>query len=122
MKRCLLGFLLAICMSTPALAADGLIAKRIVYVGNASTARAKAFEEFLRANFAEVMITERKGFDVALAKGADVVLLDWSQQDNRSTDAQSPLGPRESWSTPTVLLGSAGHLLAGCWEIIGGSG
>jgi hypothetical protein len=36
--------------------------------------------------------------------------------------AKSPLGKLEGWNRPTVLLGSAGLLLAGQWQNIGGAG
>ena len=35
---------------------------------------------------------------------------------------KSPLGTREEWNRPTVLLGSAGLNLAVCWKLKGGSG
>ena len=38
------------------------------------------------------------------------------------SDLKSPLGERSRWNTPTVLLGSAGHLLAAPWKVFGGSG
>jgi hypothetical protein len=53
------------------------------------------------------------------------VLLDWSQSDvdlAKMAELESPLGPREKWNTPTVLLGSAGLLLAAPWELIGSYG
>ena len=37
-------------------------------------------------------------------------------------DLKSPLGERRAWVKPTVLLGSAGHLLAAPWKVFGGSG
>ena len=37
-------------------------------------------------------------------------------------DLKSPLGERNRWGKPTVLLGSAGHLLAAPWSVFGGSG
>ena len=53
------------------------------------------------------------------------MLLDWSQGDvdlmQRKT-LKSPLGPRDNWSTPTVLLGSAGLLIAGPWQTNGSYG
>ena len=53
------------------------------------------------------------------------VLLDWSQSDvdlAKMAEITSPLGPRDQWTKPTVLLGSAGLLLAGPWELIGSYG
>jgi hypothetical protein len=95
---------------------------KIMYLGNEGTPRAAQFVEFLRAQFERVEAADRDTFDPQTARDADVVLLDWSQRDTDSENAVSPLGPRENWSKPTVLVGSAGHLLAAPWEIIGGSG
>jgi hypothetical protein len=118
----LLATMVALSAVAPATAADGLLQKRIIYIGNAKTPRAQAFDEFLRSRFSEVTIVDRQTFVPSSAAKADVVVLDWSQDDTDSANAKSPLGPREEWSTPTVLLGSAGHLLASPWKIIGGSG
>jgi hypothetical protein len=95
---------------------------RVLYVGNAKTARARDFAAFFRRHFAGVEVAERAGFDPRRARGADVVVLDWSQRDPRTRPLTSPLGRREKWAKPTVLLGSAGHLLAGAWEVHGGFG
>jgi hypothetical protein len=96
--------------------------QRVLYVGNAKSPRAKEFAHFLRQHFARVEVAEREGFDPARARRADVVVLDWSQRDPRTKPPTSPLGKRSAWDKPTVLLGSAGHLLAGSWEVRGGSG
>jgi hypothetical protein len=69
-----------------------------------------------------VTLADRERFDPAKAKDADVVLLDWSQHDTDVRKAKSPFGKLEDWQKPTVLLGSAGLLLAGQWQIIGGAG
>jgi hypothetical protein len=95
---------------------------KVLYVGNMGTPRAVAFEEFLRQQFVEVHLADRAAFEPATAKQVDVVLLDWSQSDSKAAGSKSPVGDREEFSTPMVLLGSAGHLLAGHWEIVGGSG
>lgn len=96
--------------------------RQVLFVGNEGTPRTEAFIELLKKHFAEVSVADRKDFDPATAAGTDVVLLDWSQQDTMPPRSVSPLGSREDWSKPTVLLGSAGHLLAGPWQVIGGSG
>lgn len=96
--------------------------RRILFVGNEGTPRTEAFTGLLKKHFAEVSVADRKDFDPAIAADMDVVLLDWSQQDTMPPRSVSPLGTREDWSKPTVLLGSAGHLLAGPWQVIGGSG
>ena len=90
----------------------------VLYVGNPSTPRGKAYTEFLTRHFRKVEAAERKGFDPKTAEPFDVVILDWSQQE-RPEKPTSPFGPKESWSKPTVLLGSAGLLLADAWEIVG---
>jgi hypothetical protein len=95
---------------------------RLLYVGNAGTPRGRAYAAFLGRRFARVAVAEREGFDPARARDADVVMLDWSQSDPRTKPLTAPLGKRAAWGKPTVLLGSAGHLVAGAWEVHGGSG
>jgi hypothetical protein len=106
--------------------------QRVLYVGNRGTPRAEAYARFLAEHFARVDVAGRDGFDPGSAAAADVVVLDWSQEDARP-DGQlkfpyperalkSPLGERAGWSRPTVLLGSAGHLLAAPWQVHGGLG
>jgi hypothetical protein len=94
----------------------------VLYVGKADSARATDFAGLLKDHFARVTVADRVGFDPTKAAGADVVLLDWSQTETRSQEAESPFGKIEEWRKPTVLLGSAGLLLAGPWQIIGGAG
>ncbi len=94
---------------------------RVLMLSNQSE-RASDFERFLNRHFDKVVVTTHDNASWPLVKATDVVLLDWSQSETNSVNAKSPLGPRESWAKPTVLLGSAGHLLASPWEIIGGSG
>jgi hypothetical protein len=119
------------------LAADDSAAKRplrVLYVGNTDTDRGHAYAQFLREEFTLVGARERKTFDPRSIGDdqVDVVVLDWSQGDIQfkparragelERDLPSPLGPRSKWSKPTVLLGSAGHLLAAPWKVFGGSG
>lgn len=88
-------------------------------------ARTKDFVDVLTKEFASVNAVDRNGFDPASAKDVDVVLLDWSQSEVDLTkwrDLPSPLGEREAWSHPTVLLGSAGLLMTGPWQLKGGHG
>lgn len=97
----------------------------VLYVGNVDTSRHQDFKRFLERRFRQVKFAARVGFDPATAKDADVVLLDWSQKDQPFSEAMkapSPLGPRDEWSTPTVLLGSAGLLISRPWQISGGYG
>jgi hypothetical protein len=84
--------------------------------------RAEAFESLLKDHFTQVAVLKRSDFQPTAAHDFDVVLLDWSQHEERGEKYPSPLGPCENWNTPTVLLGSAGHLIAGPWEVPGGSG
>jgi len=94
--------------------------QRILYIGD----RDDEFVPFLEDHFAKVDAVSRGNFKPAQAGGFDVVLLDWPQS-HESRGAWldgSPLGPREKWSKPTVLLGSAGLNLAVVWKLKGGSG
>ena len=52
------------------------------------------------------------------------MLLDWPQSDleRQQRVGTSPLGKRDEWAKPTVLLGSAGLNLAVAWKVYGGSG
>jgi hypothetical protein len=105
---------------------------RVLYVGNASTERGQSYARFLAERFKLVGAVERDSFDPRSAAAADVVVLDWSQSDVRRPEGgdaahsesqlKSPLGDRSRWDRPTVLLGSAGHLLAAPWKVFGGSG
>jgi hypothetical protein len=107
---------------------------RLLFVGTAPDAEGKAatcaartrdFAEFLGREFKSVRVVARDCFDPQSAADADVVLLDWSQSDvdlDKMGELKSPLGPREAWTHPTVLLGSAGLLLAGPWQIKGAYG
>ena len=107
---------------------------RVLYVGNKDTDRGRAYSNFLGESFTLVKAVGRKAFDPRSAEveAADVVVPDWSQGDIEHTEVRdpggseahlkSPLGSRSQWSKPTVLLGSAGHLLAAPWKVFGGSG
>ena len=106
--------------------------QRLLFVGEPATARGKAFVEFLGAKFASVRAVARFADLGDLAK-IDVVVLDWDQNEKDSINAwmrdpelkaarRSPLGAREQWTTPVVLLGSAGLNLACTWDVRGGMG
>jgi hypothetical protein len=108
--------------ATPGAAAEAQrLPLRLLYVGN-NAARAADYAAFLEKHFAKVTVAKRDGFDPAKAQDADVVLLDWAQSETNVKEARSPLGKLENWSKPTVLLGSAGLLMAGQWQVIGGAG
>ena len=94
----------------------------VLYVGKVDSSRAADFSRALKAHFARVTVADRIGFDPARTGRTDVVLLDWSQGESLPQDAVSPFGKLADWGKPTVLLGSAGLLLASNWQIIGGAG
>jgi hypothetical protein len=117
----LLGLTLGVAsVAGPAAAAEPQPLK-VLYVGN-DRDRAADYESFLKQHFAKVTVARRDGFDPAAARDAEVVLLDWSQSESKLKETPSPFGKLEEWSRPTVLLGSAGLLMAGQWQIIGGAG
>ena len=97
---------------------------KVLYVRDTRSARAADFKAFLSTNVARVEVVGRVGFDPAMAGAFDVVLLDWSQSDNRGPfpPRTSPLGERAAWTKPMVLLGSAGLHMACVWDIKGGFG
>jgi hypothetical protein len=96
----------------------------VLYVGTSGSARFQHFSSFLRTNVAKLETASRDEFKPSAASPFDVVVLDWPQQGEQFRDARfsSPLGKREEWSKPTVLLGSAGLNLAVVWKVRGGSG
>ena len=107
--------------------------RRILYIGPATDAvkapdRANAVCEFLKQRFAEVEHVERDRFDLAdpdqarRLAAADVVVLDWSQLEESVPGRRKPLGAREKWDKPLVLLGSAGLFMACQWDVKGGGG
>jgi len=115
-------FLLGLAMVFPVtvLAADSLLPLRVLYIGQ----RPDEFEPLLKAHFAKVASIARDRFKPAQAQDFDVVLLDWPQSGGMRgawLDG-SPLGKRDEWNKPTVLLGSAGLNLAVSWKLHGGSG
>jgi hypothetical protein len=127
-----LGKLLAVAAATllafPALApaahGAGLSQLKILYIGDASSQRAREYRGFLELNVGEVQVANRADFRPEQAEPFDVVLLDWPQSAAAREERTQipPLGEREGWSKPTVLLGSAGLNLAVGWKIKGGSG
>jgi hypothetical protein len=124
MKRTAILFLLLLTGGGGAAGAErkAAVPLSVLYVGDSKSPRAGDYESFLKKNFRQVRVANREGFDPATAKSADVVLLDWSQSEADVRKAKSPFGKLEDWDRPTVLLGSAGLLLAGQWQIIGGAG
>ena len=95
----------------------------VLYLGRQKEERrSEAFVEFLSSKFVRCTVAKRDDFRVELLSGVDVVLVDWPQQERPSSNYSSPVGPLENWKTPTVLLGSAGLIMAGPWSVIGGAG
>ncbi len=97
--------------------------------GDKDNNRLRAFKAFLGERFGKVTHSTRAAADPGALAVADVVILDWDQQTRPdgwpgTPDAAPPcpLGPREKWHTPTVLLGSAGLNMAVVWDVRGGSG
>jgi hypothetical protein len=94
---------------------------KVLYVGSE---RASEFGEFLEDKVAQVAAKSRADFKVDDATPFDVVLLDWPQgeETREMRKLTSPLGDRDQWNKPTVLLGSAGLNLAVAWKLKGGTG
>jgi hypothetical protein len=101
--------------------ADELANLKVLYVG---TDRASDYVNFLRGKVARVDSMTQSHFKPQDAVPFDVVLLDWPQsQENRDMrQLVSPLGTRNDWHKPTLLLGSAGLNLAVAWKLKGGVG
>jgi len=119
---CVSGLIAAIGWSAMAGAGEPRLPLHVAYLGNAGKPRATEFVDFLRTRFEQVTEKNRDDVDLESLRACDVVLLDWSQRDAEVERAVSPLGSRSQWSRPTVLLGSAGLLLATPWSTIGGAG
>jgi len=94
---------------------------KVLYVGSE---RESAYVDFLYGKVAKIEAKSREDFDVSDAAAFDVVLLDWPQgpETREMRKLKSPLGRRDEWKKPTVLLGSAGLNLAVTWKLKGGSG
>jgi hypothetical protein len=94
---------------------------KVLYIG---AERPGEFKSFLRQNVGSVTVVDRRQFKPEAAAPFDVVLLDWPQtgQSGDFPPRSSPLGAREQWTKPTVLIGSAGLNLAVVWKLKGGAG
>lgn len=112
--------MLALVFNSIAIAQDATLPQRVLYVGN----RGSEFEPFLKKNFTSVESVPLQDLPPSRASNFDVVLLDWPQRGSSREERQkgAPLGKREEWRKPTVLLGSAGLNLAVAWKLKGGSG
>ncbi len=97
----------------------------VLYVGKVPSPRATQYQALLETYFSDVKVANRDDFKFRAVDPERVVLLDWSQGEAdimKMAEIKSPLGPRDHWMNPTVLLGSAGLLIAGPWKITGASG
>jgi hypothetical protein len=94
--------------------------QKVLYIGH----RADEYVPFLKEHFALVDSVTREAFHSPQEKNFNVVLLDWPQSGSMQGAwlKGSPLGKREDWAKPTVLLASAGLNLAVAWKLYGGSG
>ena len=104
---------------------------RLLFLTEPGSARAEDFRSMLARRFAAVRVADRWKWDRSLLADVDVVILDWPQQDgisrwmlngDKTVKPRLPLGARAQWTTPTVLLGSAGLNLAWAWDVKGGFG
>src|SRR4030095_9433056 len=111
---------LALAFHSILVAQDAMLRQRVLYVGN----RGSEFEPFLKKHFANGEPGRFHALPLSRASNFDVVLLDWPQSVNTQGERRkgAPLGKREEWHKPTVLLGSAGLNLAVAWKLKGGSG
>ncbi len=107
--------------ATASASAKELRELKVLYVGSE---RSTAYVDFLSGKVAQIKVESRNAFDVRDAAAFDVILLDWPQgeETREMRKLRSPLGRRDEWEKPTVLLGSAGLNLAVAWQLKGGSG
>jgi hypothetical protein len=115
-----IAFLVGLVLNGAASGAE-LTGLKVLYVGSE---RPSEYVEFLKGKVATVEARSRESFQPRDAARFDVVLFDWPQgeETREMRKLKSPLGTREGWNKPTVLLGSAGLNLAVCWKLKGGSG
>jgi hypothetical protein len=104
---------------------------RLLFLTEPDSPRAEDFRRMLQRRFAAVRVADRWKWDPSLLDAVDVVILDWPQQDgiskwmlngDKTVKPRLPLGARQQWTMPTVLLGSAGLNLAWAWQVKGGFG
>src|SRR4051812_27229288 len=76
---------------------------KVLYVGNERTAD---YGNFLKSKVDEFAAKSRSEFKPSDAGAFDVVMLDWPQspETREMRKLTSPLGAREAWNRPTVLL------------------
>jgi hypothetical protein len=108
-------------------AARDLQSLKVLYIGDGGSEREQGIVSFLKPYVKSVDAANRADFQPGVADGYDVVVLDWpqgpwDQGPNWGANLVAPLGLRQKWAKPTVLLGSAGLNLAVAWQVRGGSG
>ena len=117
---------LSFCLAIIPLAADDEKQDlSVLYIGDPGNERGQAFCDFLEAQFADVKSVHRDDFESGMEPDFDVALLDWGQYDidNRQlSKLTSPIGSRDDFETPLVLLGSAGLLISVPWQTNGSWG
>ncbi len=116
------GLFLGLTAAVPAsVGAKELRDLKVLYVGSE---RASVYVGFLSGKVARIEARSRQDFQPRDAAPFDVVMLDWPQgeETREMRKLKSPLGRRDEWDKPTVLLGSAGLNLAVSWKMKGGSG
>jgi len=97
---------------------------RVLYIGPRGAEFVPVLKEYFKQAEGMELPKPTEAVSPEQVAAFDVVLLDWPQshaQRGAWLDG-APLGNRESWHKPTVLLGSAGLNLAVAWKIHGGSG
>ncbi len=93
---------------------------KVLFVGELGSERTKAFTGFLSQHVKMVTVAPLDGSAPALAKDADVVVLDW--QIHRDFEPKFPLGKRALWDKPLVSIGSSYLHLSNEWRLSGGYG
>jgi hypothetical protein len=119
-----------VALSLPAVAQDQSLNPplHVAFVGDLKSPRGADFVAFLKEQFARVDAIERSACKPDQLRTADVVVLDWPQDEgvmakfNKKEPRKDLLGPLARWDRPTVLLGSAGLNLANEWSLPGGFG
>lgn len=89
----------------------------VLYVGSTDTPRGKEYVEFLQRVCQGARGASIGEFDPRSAHSFHAIVLDWSED-----GTLAPLGDRDAWNKPAVLIGSAGRLLAEKWQLSGGFG
>ena len=115
---CLLAVALAAFTQPQATAVERIPFDVLYLARDGDEVRTSAFEQLFGERFRSCTVKQREDFQVEYLDEIDVVVLDWSQSE-RSAKPVSPVGSLAQWSTPTVLLVSAGLLMADAWQIIG---